>query len=224
MHDFKLIDKDIIMKRNFLFALTLVALVGCQSAYYGAMEKVGIHKRDILVDRVEDTRDAQNEAQQQFNSALEELSALINFNGGELETIYNNLNDQYVASTEAKELVSKRIDNVESVAQALFSEWEDEIDQYSNATFKRNSSKQLSDTKRLYARMLRSMHQSEKKMDPVLAALNDNVLYLKHNLNANAVNAIEVEFKQLKQEIATLIKEVNQSIAESNKFIETLSK
>ncbi|MGB0898775.1 MAG: DUF2959 domain-containing protein [Psychrobium sp.] len=212
------------MKRNFLFALTLVALVGCQSAYYGAMEKVGIHKRDILVDRVEDTRDAQNEAQQQFNSALEELSALINFNGGELETIYNNLNDQYVASTEAKELVSKRIDNVESVAQALFSEWEDEIDQYSNATFKRNSSKQLSDTKRLYARMLRSMHQSEKKMDPVLAALNDNVLYLKHNLNANAVNAIEVEFKQLKQEIATLIKEVNQSIAESNKFIETLSK
>ncbi len=212
------------MKRNFLFALTLVALVGCQSAYYGAMEKVGIHKRDILVDRVEDTRDAQNEAQQQFNSALEELSALINFNGGELETIYNNLNDQYVASAEAKELVSKRIDNVESVAQALFSEWEDEIDQYSNATFKRNSSKQLSDTKRLYARMLRSMHQSEKKMDPVLAALNDNVLYLKHNLNANAVNAIEVEFKQLKQEIAILIKEVNQSIAESNKFIETLSK
>ena len=212
------------MKRNFLFALTLVALVGCQSAYYGAMEKVGIHKRDIIVDRVEDTRDAQNEAQQQFNSALEELSALINFNGGELETIYNNLNDQYAASIEAKELVSKRIDNVESVAQALFSEWEDEIDQYSNATFKRNSSKQLSDTKRLYARMLRSMHQSEKKMDPVLAALNDNVLYLKHNLNANAVNAIEVEFKQLKQEIATLIKEVNQSIAESNKFIETLSK
>lgn len=212
------------MKRNFLFALTLVALVGCQSAYYGAMEKVGIHKRDILVDRVEDTRDAQNEAQQQFNSALEELSALINFNGGELDTIYNNLNDQYVASAEAKELVSKRIDNVESVAQALFSEWEDEIDQYSNATFKRNSSKQLSDTKRLYARMLRSMHQSEKKMDPVLAALNDNVLYLKHNLNANAVNAIEVEFKQLKQEIAVLIKEVNQSIAESNRFIETLSK
>jgi len=212
------------MKRNFLFALTLAALVGCQSAYYGAMEKVGIHKRDILVDRVEDTRDAQNEAQQQFNSALEELSALINFNGGELETIYNNLNDQYAASTEAKELVSKRIDNVESVAQALFSEWEDEINQYSNATFKRNSSKQLNDTKRLYARMLRSMHQSEKKMDPVLAALNDNVLYLKHNLNANAVNAIEVEFKQLKQEIAVLIKEVNQSIAESNKFIETLSK
>lgn len=212
------------MKRNFLFALTLAALVGCQSAYYGAMEKVGIHKRDILVDRVEDTRDAQNEAQQQFNSALEELSALINFNGGELETIYNNLNDQYAASTEAKELVSKRIDNVESVAQALFSEWEDEINQYSNATFKRNSSKQLSDTKRLYARMLRSMHQSEKKMDPVLTALNDNVLYLKHNLNANAVNAIEVEFKQLKQEIAVLIKEVNQSIAESNKFIETLSK
>ena len=31
---------------------------GCSKAYYGAMEKVGIHKRDILVDRVEGARDA----------------------------------------------------------------------------------------------------------------------------------------------------------------------
>lgn len=212
------------MKKAVFFAIVLFSLSGCQSAYYSTLEKFNIHKRDILVDRVEDTRDAQNGAQEQFNSALEELSALINYNGGELETIYKNLNDQYIASTEAKELVSNRIEKVESVAQALFDEWNTEIDQYTNATFKRKSQNQLRETKRLYARMLRSMRQSEQKMDPVLTALNDNVLYLKHNLNANAVNAIEVEFKQLKQEIAVLIKEVNQSIAESNKFIETLSK
>lgn len=212
------------MKKAVVFAIVLFSLSGCQSAYYSTLEKFNIHKRDILVDRVEDTRDAQNGAQEQFNSALEELSALINYNGGELETIYKNLNDQYIASTEAKELVSNRIEKVESVAQALFDEWNTEIDQYTNATFKRKSQNQLRETKRLYARMLRSMRQSEQKMDPVLTALNDNVLYLKHNLNANAVNAIEVEFKQLKQEIAVLIKEVNQSIAESNKFIETLSK
>ena len=51
-------------------ALGAVLLTGCQSAYYGAMEKVGIHKRDILVDRVDDAREAQGDAQQEFKSAL----------------------------------------------------------------------------------------------------------------------------------------------------------
>lgn len=211
------------MKKSSIVAIALLSLVGCQSAYYGALEKVGIHKRDILVDRVEDTRDAQNGAQQQFSSALEELTALINFDGGELKTVYNNLNDQYVASKEAKELVTKRIDSVESVAQSLFEEWETETEQYTNANFKRKSREQLRTTQMLYSRMLRNMRQSEKKMEPVLASLNDNVLYLKHNLNANAINAIELEFKQLKQEITVLIKDVNSSIAESDQFIKQLS-
>ncbi len=211
------------MKKSFIFAIVLLSLTGCQSAYYGALEKVGIHKRDILVDRVEDARDAQNGVQEQFSSALEELSTLIDFQGGELETIYNNLNDQYLASKDAKENVSNRIEKVESVAQALFAEWESEIEQYSNATFKRNSQKQLNSTKSSYARMLKTMRLSEKKMEPVLTSLNDNVLYLKHNLNANAINAIEVEFKQLKQEISILIKDVNSAIAESDKFIKELS-
>ena len=34
-------------------------LSGCQSAYYGAMEKVGKHKRDIMVDRVSEAKDSQ---------------------------------------------------------------------------------------------------------------------------------------------------------------------
>ena len=40
----------------------LLALAGCSSAYYGAMEKFGIAKREILADRVEDTRKAQQQA------------------------------------------------------------------------------------------------------------------------------------------------------------------
>ena len=62
-----------------------LTLTGCQSAYYSAMEKVGVHKRDILIDRVEETKDSQQESQEEFKSALERLTTLIDFNGGELE-------------------------------------------------------------------------------------------------------------------------------------------
>ena len=60
------------MKKLFCLAIVLL-LGGCSSAYYGAMEKVGVHKRDIMVDRVEDARDSQAAAQEQFKSALEQF-------------------------------------------------------------------------------------------------------------------------------------------------------
>lgn len=212
------------MFKHLSFLVVLLSLAGCQSAYYNAMEKVGIHKRDILVDRVESARDAQGEAQEEFKSALEELSSVINFDGGDIQSVYNTLNDQYLSSKEAAEQVSTKIDKIESVAQAVFEEWEQEITQYSSAKFKQTSQSQLRQTKLSYAKLVRSMRRSEQKMAPVLISLNDNVLFLKHNLNASAINAIGLEFKSLQKEIKILVSEVNKSIAESNKFIDELNK
>ncbi|CCQ10208.1 hypothetical protein PALB_10730 [Pseudoalteromonas luteoviolacea B = ATCC 29581] len=208
------------MNRFLLPFVLLLMLSGCQSAYYSAMEKVGIHKRDILVDRVEDTKEAQEESQEQFQSALERLTTLINFDGKELQSVYQQLNDDYEASLKAANDVSNHIDKVEDVALALFDEWQTELDQYTNAGLKRESEKKLAQTERQFNRLLRAMRVSETKMEPVLASLKDNVLYLKHNLNAQAISAIRGEFTNLKRDIKTLIKDMNRSINESNKFIE----
>jgi hypothetical protein len=206
-----------------LLALT-VALSGCQSAYYSAMEKVGIHKRDILIDRVEETKDSQQESQQEFQSALERLTTLINYQGGELQAAYEQLNDDYESSLAAANEVSANINKVEEVAEALFAEWSDELEQYKSATLKRASSKKLNATQRQFNQLLRSMRSAESKMEPVLSSLNDNVLYLKHNLNAQAVSAIKGEFTNLKRDIQVLMDDMNKSIADSNKFIEQMNK
>jgi uncharacterized protein YukE len=203
-------------------ALGLPVLSGCQSAYYSAMEKVGFEKRDILVDRVEDTRDAQEDAQQQFSSALDQFSQLINFDGGELQEVYENLKDQYEASASSAQRVTDRIDNVESVAEALFEEWQDELEQYSNESLRRDSSRKLKETQRRYDDLLRSMRRAESKMAPVLSALQDNVLYLKHNLNANAIGALQGEYGDIKRDIDQLISEMNSAIAQSNDFIASM--
>lgn len=214
------------MKAHILLTLGLAfglpVLSGCQSAYYSAMEKVGFEKRDILVDRVEDTRDAQEEAQQQFSSALDQFSQLINFDGGELQEVYENLKDQYEASESSAQRVTDRIDNVESVADALFDEWQDELEQYSNESLRRDSSRKLKETQRRYDDLLRSMRRAESKMAPVLSALQDNVLYLKHNLNASAIGALQGEYGNIKRDIDQLIKEMNSAIAQSNDFIASI--
>ena len=214
-------------KQTLLSASILVltlALSGCQSAYYSAMEKVGVHKRDILIDRVEETKESQEESQEEFQSALERLTTLINFDGGELQDAYNQLNDDYESSLKAADDVTTNINKVEDVAEALFDEWSDELEQYKSASLKRESSKKLNATKRQFDQLLRSMRSAESKMEPVLSSLKDNVLYLKHNLNAQAVAAIKGEFTNLKRDIQILMNDMNKSIADSNKFIEQMNK
>lgn len=209
------------MRKILLIAVALT-LFGCQSAYYAAWEKVGVEKRDILVDRVEDAKDSQEEAQEKFASALDEFSQLINFDGGELQDIYEDLNSQFEASKGAAANVKNRINKVESVAEALFEEWQDELEKYSNANLKRDSQKQLRDTQQRYETLITTMRRAESKMEPVLTALQDNVLYLKHNLNASAVGALQGEFNVIKRDIDLLIKEMNNAISQSNDFIKKI--
>ena len=209
------------MKKIILVSL-LIFLTGCQSAYYAAWEKVGVEKRDILVDRVEDAKESQEDAQQQFSSALDEFSQLINFNGGELQDVYSQLKEQFEASEDSAASVTVRIDKVESVAEALFDEWQEELEKYTNKTLKRDSQRKLKDTQRRYQSLLSAMRKAESKMDPVLSALRDNVLYLKHNLNASAIGALQGEFSGIKKEINQLVSEMNKAIAESNSFISSI--
>lgn len=203
-------------------AAALVVLTGCQSAYYGAMEKVGYHKRDILVDRVDDARDAQADAQEEFKSALERLDEMLQIDGGEIEAQYKKLNSDYEASRDAAERVYDRIAAIDDVAQDLFDEWRDELEQYSNDNLRRQSERSLRDTERRYAALLQSMERAADTMAPVLEKLQDNVLYLKHNLNAAAVDAIRGEYRSLQSDVAQLVKEMETAIAESDAFIQAM--
>jgi len=210
------------LSKKVVSIILVIALSGCSSAYYSAMEKVGIHKRDIMVDRVGDAKESQEEAQEQFKSALEEMTALINFDGGDLEAQYNIIQEQYEDSKAAAEEVTSRIERIEDVSEALFEEWQDEIEQISSANLKRQSAAKLRETERRYQTLIKSMHKAERKMAPVLSALKDNSLFLKHNLNAKAVGAIQGEIVSIKKDVSALIKDMNSAIEQSQKFIDML--
>lgn len=205
-----------------ILTLLLMILSGCQTAYYSAMEQVGIHKRDILVDRVEEARESQEEAQEQFRDALAQYRSVINFSGGELDSLYNRLQGEYDDSVAAAEDVSSRIKKVEQVSEALFDEWNQELTQYSNRKLRDQSAAKLRQTKARYAELIRSLKRAEKRMPPVLSALQDNVLFLKHNLNARAIGSLKSEYKGIKSNIDLLIKDMEKAISESDRFIKQM--
>lgn len=211
------------MRAVLLFLTSLTLLTGCQSAYYAAMEQVGVHKRDIMVDRVEDAASAQQEAQTQFNDALEALTTLTQFDGGELQAAYDTVNKQYQKSEAAVTQVRERIDALDAVAQALFAEWDEELALYTNPRLKRESAQRLRATQAEYQRLYDAMQRAERTMTPVLNTLQDNRLYLKHNLNARAIGALQGEFKNLAGDIDRAIADMQRAIQASDRFIQTLN-
>lgn len=204
-----------------LFALLLL-LAGCSSAYYGAMEKVGYAKRDILVSRVEKARAAQAEAKEEFADALQAFLAVTRVDGGELKRKYDELNDRYQASAAAAKAVHARIAAIEEVAGALFEEWGNELGLYSNPELRARSQEQLGATRTRYTALITTMRRAAAGMDPVLATYRDQVLFLKHNLNAQAVRSLDATSRTLQQDVSRLIAGMEQSIREADAFIKGL--
>ncbi len=213
------------MQIRHLTILPLVAILlsACASTYYATMEQLGVHKRDILVDRVEEARDAQVESKDQFKSALDRFSSVLGFEGGDLEEKYEQLNEQYEDSESKAEAVRERIAKVEDVAEALLEEWEDELGQYSSQSMRRSSERKLGQTRTEYKKLITAMKRAEAKMEPVLGAFRDQVLYLKHNLNARAISSLKQELVSVRSDISILIKEMESSISEADAFIKSLS-
>ena len=83
---------------------------------------------------------------------------------------------------------------MESVADALFEEWSDELDLYTSPSLRRASERQYKSAQKKYQRLLGSMRHVEESMQPVLATMRDNVLFLKHNLNARAIDTLKVSW------------------------------
>lgn len=207
------------LRLSLLLLGTTLLFAGCSTVYYGAMEKVGIPKRKILVDRVGEAREAQQEAKAQFSSALAQFLAVTKVPASDLQATYEKLDTEFKRSEARAKEVRDRIAAIDSVAQALFREWGDELALYKSPALRAQSERQLGTTRNRYAALMRVMDQAAAGMTPVLDAFRDQVLFLKHNLNAQAISALDGSTRELQQDISRLIADMDKSIKEADAFI-----
>lgn len=203
-------------------ALAMLLLSGCKSVYYSTMEAFGSEKRDILNSRLVSARDSQKQAQEQFKTTMQRFKELTGFQGGDLEAKYNTLKSQYDSCESRAKAVSTRINSLDEVAKDLFTEWRSELAQYQDDKLRAASERKLEETRTKYSDVLASMKRAEASMQPVLGKFHDQVLFLKHNLNASALDSLHAGTAGIESDVASLIKEMEASIAETDKFIATL--
>lgn len=214
------------MKCNVLGGRSIVAfallLTGCESAYYGVNEQFGRLKNDILVDRVEDAMDAQQDAKEEFQSAFEQFESVVGVEETDLKKAYRKLSSSFEDAQSKADEVRDRIDAVDDVSGDLFAEWESELGQISNADLRNKSREQLRISRTKYKALIGAMKQAESRMQPVLTSFQDHVLFLKHNLNAQAIASLKSELGAIENNVGRLIAEMERSIAQAQSFIKDM--
>ncbi|MCC6262501.1 MAG: DUF2959 domain-containing protein [Bryobacterales bacterium] len=211
--------------RTFVLLAAAVCMfsVSCSSLYYSSMEKLGKEKRDILVSRVKSVREDQEKAKEQFKTTLEAFQAVTGFDGGDLEKTYKKLNGEFEDAESRAKKVRERVDSVEKVAKDLFAEWEGEVGSIHDPQLKSKSRRLLLDTRKRYAALINKMRAAEKRMEPVLSAFRDQVLFLKHNLNARAIQSLKETTIEIDAEVTRLVQDLESSIQEADAFIAAMA-
>jgi hypothetical protein len=213
------------MRKMGALWLGIVALglfTGCQTTYYKTMEMFGKEKRDLLKNRVQEARDEQQKTAEQFKDALTRLRELYGSQGTDLEKMYDKLKAEYDGAETRATAVKTRIDKMETVGRDLFKEWEGEIAQMESAALKSDSRSKLRDTQSKFDALASSMRRAEASLQPVLKQFRDQTLYLKHNLNAQALGALKNEANDIEREVQRLLSDMNASIKQADDFIQGL--
>lgn len=214
---------NIARRSGVLIVLAAVLLlVGCRSLYYAAYEKIGMEKRHLLRRDVEKVQKEQKEATQEFTDVLTRIKSLYGFDGGKLEAAYRKLKSDYDDCVARGDSVRERIANVNRIGADMFSEWERETGQISNAGLRAKSEASLREARRRFTTLQSAMAQAESRLNPVLGQVHDYVLSLKHQLNAQAVGALQGEVGGIERDVTQLLADMDRSIREAQAFLAEL--
>jgi len=154
---------------------------------------------------------------------LDRLRGMYSVDAGDLEKTYDKLKNDLENVEDRADDVHDRIDQIDDIAGDLFKEWEEEIGEISNPDYRTKSRQKLNETRTKYAALAASLERSEASMEPVLTQLKDNVLYLKHNLNAAAIGGLSAEVDGIENDIEALLEDMRASIEEADRFLSTIS-
>jgi hypothetical protein len=212
--------RRVVSRSLIVFALLLS---GCQSTYYKAMRTLGKEKRDILVQRIKDAKKDQDQTKQQLQTTMESFQALTGFKGGSLEKSYKRLNSDYESAASQAGKLHDKIQSIDQVSNDLFKEWQGEINAMDNGKLKSQDTVMLRNARARQATYMRAMRRTEDQIEPVLKTFHDQVLFLKHNLNARAIGSLKNTSAGLQSDVDGLVQSIDASSQEADKLISSLA-
>ena len=201
----------------------LTMLAGCQvSPYYASMERLGVSRGEVLAERVDAARDAQRHSQKALSSALSRLELALSASPSTFSREREALTEALETSRDAQRELAWRLEEADEAAEAVFSQWREELDAYRDDRYRELSEQQLARSRARYAELRDGLGASRDQMQPLTATLDDAALLLKHEENARDMAALGDRVSLMGDEMATLTTRAERIDRETDALVEAL--
>lgn len=210
------------MKKITLGAISLLFLCSCTTVYYKSWELLGREKRDLLSSNIESLKGDQEDAKEEFSDVLERMRLEYVGEKQSLAETYSDLKSDYDDIKDEVDDVTSRLNRVDALAKALFKEWLVEANEFDSTEYRRKSLAKRGQTMRSFNKYMKSTRKIEAGMNQSLKALQDEVIFLKHNLNSQIVSQFNVKLANIEKDMEKIIVKIEKSIQGTDSYIKEI--
>lgn len=210
------------MKKLLIGALSLFFLCSCTTVYYKSWELLGREKRDLLSSNIESLKGEQEDAKEEFSDVLERMRSEYVGEKQSLAETYSDFKSDYDDIKDEVDDVTSRLNRIDGLAKALFKEWLVEANEFDSREYRRKSLAKRGETMRSFNKYMKSTRALEAGMNQSLKSLQDEVVFLKHNLNSQIVSQFNVKLATLEKDMEKIIGKIEKSIEGTDSYIKEI--
>lgn len=196
---------------------TLVLTAGPAKAQFDGQKQV-----DKLINKANDTIGAMRAARVQIGSTVDGYNTIMAGEAVDNRKAYKKLTKELSKSEKAAANVRTKAAAMDVVANDFFSNWEASLEGFSSEDLRQRSAERLNDTRKRYEEILEAAGEAGDAFDPFVTNLKDQILFLGHDLNPSAIQALQGDAKKLNGRAAEVFKDVDKTIVTASEYTASL--
>jgi hypothetical protein len=153
---------------------------------------------------------------------MDVYNALMADEAKDRKKLYNSLQKEMENTEKRRATIGEVAATMSAEADTLFKQWTDSAAAIENADLRKKSEERLAATKASYAEIGTVGQKASDLYGPFMKDLQDQVTFLGHDLNAEAVASLKPEAAKINEAASKLIQSIDDTITTANTNIGAL--
>jgi chromosome segregation ATPase len=162
------------------------------------------------------------ETKVQLMKTIDVYNALMADNAKDRKKLYKNLQNEMNNTEKRRAKIDEEAAQMKTEADTLFTQWAESAAAIEKLDLRKRSEERLEATKASYAEIQSVGQKAADLYPPFMKALQDQIAYLGHDLNAEAVASLAPEAAKLNEEAEALTRSLDDTISTANEKIGAL--
>ena len=163
-------------------------------------------------------KSAMTAAMEQLGTTVESFKALVESGGNNARALYDAYKDESDKTKKAVDNSNGAVDSMKKGAESYFAKWNEDLAQFNSEDARKKGAAQLKASQDSFNEIVAPLDEANKTFAKITAALDDALLLLGRQLNADTLKDSEDELAAMRQRADEFVKDVNSAIAAADKF------